>query len=373
MRSGDGAVGVGIIGTGFGRLVHLPSFRLVEEAAVVGVASRTPERARQAAEAFGLRAFGSWRELVECPEVHAVSVATPPATHEEIVATACAAGKSVLCEKPLATDAAQAARMLRAARAAGITHVMGFEFREMPAWRFARRLLRRGRVGRLRHVSVSWLVPSWADPGRGWSWRSDLAQGGGTLEALGVHALDYLEWMLGPVGAVAAQLTTRVPERPDGTGAWRRVSSEDCCHVLLALRDGTPGTLVVSSVAPVGSGHWFRCDGDEGVLVVGSENASDYGKGFGVWLGRRGSDRLRKLRIPAALQFAREFEDGRIAPFHRLARRFVAGVAGKATGVRPSFAEGARAQLVLELIRRADRERRWVEVPPPDVAKELEA
>ncbi|MGH7409799.1 MAG: Gfo/Idh/MocA family protein, partial [Candidatus Methylomirabilis sp.] len=89
-------VGVGIIGTGFGRQVHIPGLMAVPNARVVGVASRQYERARQVAAEFSLpRHFASWRELIECPEIDAVTIAAPPACHEEMALAALAGGKAV--------------------------------------------------------------------------------------------------------------------------------------------------------------------------------------------------------------------------------------------------------------------------------------
>src|SRR5687767_12822733 len=87
-------LGVAVIGRGFGRIVHVPAFEAIEGIRVVGVAGR------------------SWHDLVESPDVAAVSIASPPATHREIACAAFEAGKSVLCEKPLATSVAEAEQML---------------------------------------------------------------------------------------------------------------------------------------------------------------------------------------------------------------------------------------------------------------------
>lgn len=178
------AVRVGVIGGGFGRQVHLPGFREVQDAELVGVASRTPEQARQLAEEFSVpKAFATWQELVRSPDIDAVSIATPPACHAAMALEAVANGKAVLCEKPLALTSADAGRMLEAAQRAGVVHMVDFEFRDYPAWRLAKRLIENGVLGSIRHGHVTWIMQSWADPARPWSWRWDRAQGGGALAA----------------------------------------------------------------------------------------------------------------------------------------------------------------------------------------------
>jgi predicted dehydrogenase len=358
-------IGVGIIGTGFGRAVHVPGFLKVRGAVVVGVASGDPERARKVAEEFLLpKWFGTWQELVACPDVHAVSIATPPNLHEEIALAAFEAGKAVLCEKPLAMNATQAARMIEAASAVRGAHMVNFEFREIPAWRFLKELVEAGEAGTPRHVSIQWILQSWSDPGRPWSWRADHGVGGGTLGALGVHVLDYIEWLFGEVRSVSAHLSIRIPARSDATGAIRPVTAEDCCHILLELGDGMPVSAVISAVARQGKGHRVELYGEKKVLVLESTDLTDYGKGFGVWEGSPPGVRLRRRPLPDHLRNQRSCGDGRLAPFVRLAQRFVDAVREGRLGVGPSFWEGLRAQVLMDAVREADRSRTWVRVPP---------
>jgi predicted dehydrogenase len=356
-------VGIGVIGTGFGRKVHIPGLLEVRNARVIGVASRRHERARQVAAEFSLpRHFRSWRELIECPEIGAVTIATPPSCQEEIALAALAAGKAVLCEKPLALNAAQAARMLDAARASGLPHMVDFEFREIPAWRYAKQLLDKGEIGSVRHANVSWVVHTWADPTRLWSWKVDRSQGGGVLAAFGVHVFDYIELLLGPIKSLSAQLSTTIARRPDKSGAWRSVEAEDCCDLLLELQDGTPVSVGISTVAPVGKGHWIECYGEDRVLILGSDNLSDYGKGFKLSERMPASPRDRELPVPPGYQFEREFSDGRIAPFTRLAQRFIDAIMERDLSVRPSFEEGLRAQVLIDAAVESHRTHRRVGV-----------
>lgn len=301
--------------------------------------------------------------MLACPDIHAVSIATPPALHAEMTLAACAAGKAVLCEKPMALNADQASAMLQAAQAAGVVHFMGFEFREIPALRYARELVRADRLGRLRHVSIAWIVQGWGDPSRAWSWRSDRTQGGGVLGALAAHVFDYLEWLLGPVRSLTARTATRIPSRPEPAGGMRPVTSEDCCDVLLELRDGTPVALTISRVASFGKGYWIELYGERQSLTIGSDNLVDYGKGFRLWEGVPGGSRVHEVPVPSGMQFDREFSDGRIAPFMRLTQRFVNAVVQHDLHAHPSFFDGHRTQVLLDAVGRANAERSWITVP----------
>lgn len=359
-------VGIGVIGTGFGRAVHIPGFLQVQNAAVVGVASAQYERARQVAAEFSLpRCFATWQELIACLDVQAVSIATPPYLQEEIALVALEAGKAVLCEKPMGMNAAQASRMLEAARKAGVVHMVDFEFREIPAWRFFKEIVSSGELGAIRQVNINWMVHSWADPNRPWSWRANREQGGGTLGALGAHTFDYVEWLLGPIRSLTAHLSTRMARRPDQSGALHPVNSEDCCHLLLELHDGTPVSLAISTVASLGKGHRIELYGEHKVLILNSDNLVDYGKGFAVWEGKRGSARLRKRRLLKELQAEADSADGRIAPFVRLAQRFTDAVEQKKMDARPSFEDGLRTRMLMDWALQANQGRTWVNVPAP--------
>ena len=358
-----GPVGIGVIGTGFGRIAHVPAFLKVRGASVVGIASSTRERAERAAAEHSLpRAFASWQELVACPQIHAVSIATPPRLHAEITLAACAAGKAVLCEKPMAMDVAEAGRMLDAAQQAGVAHAVDFEFREMPAWRYAKRLIESGALGPLRQAHVTWILQSWAVASRPWSWRADREQGGGALGAWGVHVFDYVEWLLGPIASVAAHLSMRISHRPDAAGSPRRVSAEDGAELLLELADGAPATVVISATAPRAKGHWVEIYGEKKVLVIGSDHLTDYGKECRIWEGIAGAESLRPLAIPAEFQLEEEPGDGRVAPVRRLAQRFVDAIREGRRDVCPSFEDGLRAQALLEASMRAHHERAWIDV-----------
>ena len=358
--------GIGVIGTGFGRLVHMPGFKAVKGATLVGVASKNAERAQQVAEQFGLpMRFPTWEALVACPEIQAISVTTPPDQHEPIVLAIVAAGKAVLCEKPLTMNSAQAKRVLDAARDAHIVHMVDFEFREIPAWRLAKQLLSSGRLGRLRHVTVNWVVQSWADPRRAWSWRADSKQGGGLLGSHVVHVFDYLEWLVAPIRSVAAHLRTCVNARPSPDGRLLPVDVEDYCQLLLELIDGTPVSATVSNVAPFATGHRLEFQGETGTLLLASQETADYVKGFEVLLESGGE--LVRQPIPEELHLGGQFTDGRIGAFFGVAQRFVDAVAKSDLDVRPSFADGFRAQCLMEAARRSFAERQWVEIPPSSV------
>ena len=366
-------VKVGIVGTGFGRSVHLPGFRALDDAVVVGIASNNPARAAQVSREFSLpMSFPSWRDLVAHPDIAAISVATPPNLNEEIVLAALSCGKAVLCEKPLAMNVSQAARMLNEARLAGVVHMVDFEFREIPHWRLLKRFLDDEYVGRLRHISITWHIQSWARASRPWSWRSDLTQGGGVLALFGVHVLDYVEWLFGPVASLSSHLHTTITERPDQDHRISQVTSEDCCNLLLVMSDSTPVNISVSAVANAGRGHWIEVYGERKTVVLGSGDLTDYCKGFKLLEAGPGETDLRSLQVPEDLEYRADYPDGRIAPFVSLAGRFVDAVKLNKRDCSPSFVAGMRAQMLIDCARQAHSEGTWVDVPKTEESKVIQ-
>jgi predicted dehydrogenase len=360
-------IGVGVVGTGFGRFVHVPAWQATPGATVVGIASGSPGRAAAVAAQVGSPcAFDSWQDLVASPEVQIVSIATPPATHAEIVLAALAQGKAVLCEKPLALSLDEARRIAEAARAARLPAAVDFGFREIREWRQLRTLLRAGAIGRLREIHTEWVVSTWADPERPASWKTDSRAGGGALGALGVHALDAIEWFFGPIAALTAQTASSVAGRK---GQSEHPSdAEDCCHLLIELRGGTPVSVVCSSIAWHGVGHRIACYGDSGVLVLSSPGHREYARGYRVLSCPARGGALVDVPLPEDLAAEAQedaFDDGRIAPLLRLTRRLVAALSSDRYDVTPSFEEGLRAQVLLDAVARAAAARRWIDIPPP--------
>jgi len=340
-------VGIGIIGLGFGRFVQIPGFLKVENAKIIGVVSSQHEHAKEITENHSFaHNFKDWRELVSSGEIDAVSIATPPYLHHEMALEAMRAGKAVLCEKPMAMSADQAKAMMDMALEMEVVNMIDFEFREIPAFKFVKSLMDDGATGAVRHVNINWILNSWSDKNRKWSWRSDHALGGGVLGALGAHTFDYIEWLLGPIKSVAANLTTRIGSRPDESGVMRKVSSEDCCNLLLELEDKTPVSLSISSVASHGKGHSIEIYGERKTLILKSGNMKDYGKGFKVFMADYGKESMAELPVDEKYLNKKEYD----------------AIISRKLDVQPSFKEGYRAQLALEAAVRSNETRSWADI-----------
>lgn len=286
---------VAVIGRGFGAAVHAPAWELAG-ARVLGVASRD-----------------DWRGLTEHADL--VSIATPPATHQEIALAALGQGKAVFCEKPLAADLADAETM---AAAGGITGV-NFSYRALPSFQRFRELVAQSHK---HDLEVLWTTGSRREPGPA-SWKDDPLQGG-ALSAYGVHALDYAVWMLGQAEVESASI-----EGP-----------EDAAEVTLVHSDGLRSHIHVSLVAEERV-HRLAC----GNVVLENVDARDPVRPFTLVAAGAPVDVASPPYRVAA------HEDGRIEPLAAHARRFL----DEREEFRPSFTDGLQAQRLLDAARRAAR------------------
>src|SRR3954468_9097443 len=189
-------VGIGIIGTGFARTTQIPGFRDCMGAKVIAIASRNRDRAEVIAKEFGIpHVADDWQELVRHPDVDLVSVVTPPSTHMEITLAAIEQGKAVLCEKPMALNAGEAARMVEKAKAAGVLALIDHELRFLNSRRVMRGMLQTGAIGSVRHCNYVFRS-DYRGLAFAWDWWSDEKMGGGVLGAIGSHVIDSFRWIL---------------------------------------------------------------------------------------------------------------------------------------------------------------------------------
>src|SRR5690349_17203392 len=178
----SGELRVGMVGYAFMGAAHSQAWRTVNRvydlplrARMVAVCGRDTTKVGAAAARLGWdEAVTDWRELVARPDIDLIDICTPGDSHAEIAIAALAAGKHVLCEKPLANTVAEAEAMARAAEEAwdrGQLAMVGFNYRRVPATALARRMVAEGRIGALRHVRVVYLQDWLVDPQFPLTWR----------------------------------------------------------------------------------------------------------------------------------------------------------------------------------------------------------
>jgi predicted dehydrogenase len=172
----------------------IPATAAAARCEVVAIASRDLGRAQTAASGLGIaRAFGSYEDLLADPDIDAVYIPLPNHLHADWTIAAAVAGKHVLCEKPLATSAAEAELMIQACEAEGVLLMEAFMYRLHPTWEAVRELLANDRIGELRAVQ-SWFSYFNDDPG---DIRNIVDAGGGALYDIGCYCVNLSRMLFG--------------------------------------------------------------------------------------------------------------------------------------------------------------------------------
>lgn len=369
---------VGVAGAGFVGAVHVHAAR-VAGAAVVGIAASTPGRGRAAAARLGVpRAFDSAEDLVTSGDVDVVHVCTPNHLHESLTLAALAAGKHVICEKPLALDLDGALRLVAAADAASTVTAVPFVYRYYPTVHEARARVAGAETGAV-HLIHGTYLQDWLLTPEDNNWRVDARLGGAsrTFADIGSHWCDLAEFVTGHrVARLSARTTTAVPERlagPEreafargaGEGELRPVSTEDAAVVQFETDRGALGSVVVSQISAGRKNRlWLEVDGAHAALAFSQERPDT------LWSGTQERTTLIN-RDPATLSPAAArlatVPAGHPQGYQDCFDLFVADVyetiqTGVAPDGLPSFAAGLRAAQITDAVLASAAAERWVEV-----------
>lgn len=253
-------IGVGMLGYAFMGKAHINAYKKLAymvypppaQPRLVAIAGRQEDAVREAAERYGFSTYYTdWRRLIADPAVQLFDNGGSNDIHAAPCIAAAEAGKHLLCEKPMARDAAEAKQMLDAARRATIKHMVGFNYRFVPAVRQAYELVRGGHLGEIRHFRAVYLQDWVSDPEFPHVWRLDRkAAGSGALGDLGSHIIDLARFLVGEPKAVAAMTKTFVTRRPAGdVGEKTTVDVDDAFAAVIELEGGCFGTLEASRFA----------------------------------------------------------------------------------------------------------------------------
>ncbi|MEH3089537.1 MAG: Gfo/Idh/MocA family oxidoreductase [Microbacterium arborescens] len=371
-----------IIGTGFMGRMHANAWRnaprffdLPRRPEAVVLAGSDGDRAAAAAERYGIPSSSDdWRSVVARDDIDVVDICTPGDTHAEIALAALAAGKHVLCEKPLANGTADADRMADAAHEAasrGVVAMCGFSYRRTPALALARTLIAAGRLGDIRHVRAQYLQDWLVDREAPYTWRLDRERAGsGALGDIGAHSIDTAQWLTGSlVTDVSAVTRTFVAERPRldervglggraGADAEReRVTVDDAAAFTATFSDGALGVFEATRMA---TGHRnanrIEVDGELGSIAFDFSHLNDLlfadatlpadEQGF------RRIDVTEAAHPYAGAWWPAGHGLGYEHLFTHQVVDFVRAVAGE-TDARPSFDDAAQVQRVLDAVARS--------------------
>ena len=348
-------VGAAVVGTGFIGAVHVEALRRLG-VQVHGVVGSSHERARDA----GLGpAYTTFETMLADKRVDVVHITSPNHLHHAQAKAALAAGKHVVCEKPLTVTSAESADLLRTAEASGLVHAVNFNLRFYPLVQHVNALVAEGAIGEVRLVSGHYLQ-DWLLEETDWNWRVDPASGG-PLRAvgdIGSHWLDMTGFLLGrKISSVMADVVTFI-ERRQG----KDVTTDDAATILVRYEGGARGAVTISQVSAGRKNSLrFELDGSRSAVAWSSETPDE------LWIGHRGRPNEVLARDPAVIGEKGGLPPGHVEGFAHTFKALYSSVyaavaEGKPGRGYPTFADGHQSMLVLDAVARSSREQRWVDV-----------
>ena len=355
-------IGVAIIGCGGITLQnHLPGLALCAETRLVALCDTNAATLEKASRDTGITVTSTkYEDIVTRDDVHAVIIATPNISHGPIALAAIAAGKHVLCEKPIAMNYAEAKSMADAADKAGVRHMTAFTYRFVPAMRYLNHLIAKGDLGQPYHYR-SCRLQDWGSRNLGWRQVKALASTGELGDMLS-HRIDFAQLLIGPIERLVANMKQLIDVR-----GGQPSDLDDWVAVLAEFRGGATGVLESSKLASGRNESWRSLDWVE---LNGSEATFEFttGKWNELLHGKVGAPGLAPLVVP------REFwvypgsprdpsvGDPLVTFRYDQAFEFIDAIRNQRP-CTPSFHEGVRTQAVIDATVRSAESRAWVNLP----------
>jgi len=383
---------VGMVGYAFMGAAHSQAWRTVNHAfdlplsaRMTAVSGRSPEGVAAAAAKLGWDGHTTdWRTLIDRDDIDLIDICTPGDTHAEIALAALAAGKHVLCEKPLANTVAEAREMAAAAAVAassGVRAMCAFNYRRVPAVALMRQLVQDGRIGEIRHVRASYLQDWIVDPEFPlvWRLRKELA-GSGALGDIGAHIIDTTQFVTGQsITSVSALTETFIKQRPlpgasaglsaaaDGSGLGE-VTVDDAALFLARLDGGAVASYEATRFA---TGHKnalrVELNGSLGSLAFDFERLNELEFYDGALpSSEQGFSRILVTESDHPYMAAWWPPGHGIGYEHTFTHEVRDLIEAIATGQQPtpSFADALQVQLVLDAVSRSAESAQWTELEP---------
>lgn len=378
---------VGMIGYKFMGKAHSNAYRSLPmffpealKPEMVAICGRNVSAVQEAADQLGWReSVTDWRELVNRDDIDLIDINAPSDAHKEIAIAAAKAGKHIFCEKPLALTLADAREMLQAAEDAGVTHMVGFNYRFSPAVRLAKKLVDSGRLGQIYHFRA-WFLQDWImDPQFPLVWRLQKeVAGSGSHGDLGAHLIDLAHYLVGDMQEVIGMSETFIKERPiasemtglsakgsDG-GPKGKVTVDDATLFMTRFENGALGSFEATRFA---AGHRstnsFEINGSLGSVKFDFERMNE----LEVYFTSDDED-VQGFRRVLATDPVHDYMEAWWPPGHTIGfeHTFTHEILELSSAISegrqpvPSFYDGVKCQAVLEAVDKSIEERRWVQL-----------
>ena len=374
---------VGMIGYGFMGRAHSNAYKQVGQffpssykVVLKAACARDGAKAKEFADQWGYESVETdWKKLITRPDIDVIDICTPNNLHKEIALAAAAAGKMILCEKPLAMNAVEGLEMVNAVEKAKVPNMVWYNYRRIPAVTFAKQLIDEGRLGKVFHYRAKflqdWTIKSDLPQGGQGLWRLDVAAAGsGVSGDLLAHCIDTAIWLNGGIESICAMTETFVKERMHTlTGKVEKVGIDDACIFMGKFANGSLANFESTRYA---RGHkalyTFEINGED--MSIGWDlhdlhrlqifDYKDEGKLRGwksIHITDNGGEHpyMDKWWVPGlAIGYESSF-------VHQVAD-FIQGLeTGKPAG--PTFRDALETQHILDTILASAKEQKWLTVP----------
>lgn len=369
-------INIGIVGTQFMGRAHsnawmdvdkfydLPA-RPVMKAACDNVA----ENLEPFCQRFGWQSQETdWKKLIARNDIDVIDICTSNNVHMPIAVAAAKAGKHIICEKPVAMNAAEAKAMLDAAEAAGIKHMVAFNYRRVPAIAFARQMIDEGKIGKVFHFNAVYYQDWLVDPDFPFVWRHDKkVAGSGAHGDMNAHIVDLARFLVGEIKAVCGAEEVFIKERKlsDDSGKGK-VTADDALFSLARFSDGALGSFMATRFAS-GRKNYLRFElfGSEGSLLFNLERLNEI-----QYYTRSEAGHEQGFRTILATESDHPYINKWWPPGHIIGweHTFIHEVGdlltaiGEDQPIAPNFHDGLRNQQVLDAMQMAAEKKAWIEV-----------
>jgi predicted dehydrogenase len=244
---------IGMVGYGFMGRTHSNAFRQINpffnlpyETVLKAICARDEAKVKPFADQWGYESTETdWRKLIERKDIDVIDIASPNDTHMEIAIAAAAAGKMVMCEKPLGRNAAESIKMVEAVEKANVPNMVWYNYRRAPAVTLAKQMIEEGKLGKIFHYRAKflqdWTISADLPQGGAGLWRLDVnVAGSGVTGDLLAHCIDTAMWLNGPIENVTGMTETFVKERHHAiTGKTEKVGIDDASLFLAKFSNGS--------------------------------------------------------------------------------------------------------------------------------------
>jgi len=346
------------------------------------ICGRTEPLVKQAAEDFGWESYDTlWKRVIERKDIDLVIIATPNNLHHDIAIAAARSGKHILCEKPLATSLQEAREMLDVVRKTGVKHMVGFNYRRVPAISFAKKLIEEGKIGKVYHLRAVYLQDWLINPEFPVTWKlKKETAGSGPHGDLNAHLIDLARYFIGEFDKVMGINKTFVRKRPKvaksnelttmltatkGEGA-EEVSVDDATLFLAEFKNGALGSFEATRLA-LGRRNYqsIEINGSKGSMVFNLERMNEL-----QFYSTEDSDDIQGFRTILVTQESHPYIKAWWPPGHIIGyeHTFIHQLADLANSIAydeiptPNFVDGVKCQEVLEAVDRSITVGKWVRV-----------